>query len=125
MQIPFKSILVGRGRLRDVGQVLIANVVNNLSSFVVIVHAARRFGPEGFGKLGLVLSILMFGSMLLDFGLNVSLVRNYNNTEDETQRARLAASVIKTKLLTVLIVGLLAYPVALAPAPGFPGIEGQ
>ena len=104
---------------------MIANVVNNLSSFVVIVHAARRFGPEGFGKLGLVLSILMFGSMLLDCGLSISLVRNYNNTDDEQQRAGLAASVIKTKLLTVLIVGLLAHPVALLLLRVFPVLRGS
>src|SRR5438128_1420131 len=118
-------MLAGGGRSRNVGQVLIANAFNNLSSFVVTVHAARRFGPEGFGKLGLVLSILMFGSMLLDCGLSISLVRNYNSTEDEQQRAGLAASVIKTKLLMVFVVGLFAFPVALALLRVFPVLRGS
>jgi O-antigen/teichoic acid export membrane protein len=126
LQSQVKSVLsLGRGRLGNIGQVLFANVFNNLSSFVVTVYAARCFGPEKFGKLGLVLSILMFGSMLLDCGLSVSLVRNYNSTDDAKQRADLASSVIKTKLLTVLTIGLLAYPGASLLFRVFPVLQGS
>lgn len=107
-------------RLQSVGKVLVSNIFNNASSFVVIVHAARSFGPEVFGQLGLVLAIMLFASTILDFGLNVSLVRNYNRAESPRERTDLAASVIKTKVSMVIAVGAMAYPAARLMLPVFP-----
>jgi O-antigen/teichoic acid export membrane protein len=113
------------GHAGAVARVLFANVLNNSASFVVIVHAARRYGPEEFGKLGLVLSIMMFAATLLDCGSSISFVRNFNNTSDPRHREHLASALIRFKVGAAAIVLLLSFPCALLLRAAFPVLRGH
>lgn len=103
----------GSGRVAKLSQVLIANAFNNLASLAITLHAARHIGPVGFGALGLVIAIVTFGVVLLDSGVSVALVRNYNSSSDLAERQFLIGGVLKGKVLQVVLVAALAYPLAL------------
>lgn len=101
-----------RGRVGKVSQVLVANGVNNLVSLAITLHAARKLGPESFGQLGLVLAVVTFGVVFLDSGVSVALVRDYNHASDSERRKVLVGGVLKAKALQVVIIAVLAFPLA-------------
>jgi len=102
----------GASRVAKVSQVVVANGFNNLASLAITLHAARKLGPERFGQLGLVLAVISFGVVLLDSGVSVALVRGYNHDPKAESREALVGGVLKAKLLQLLLVALLAVPIA-------------
>lgn len=112
MRIPSFARDWSKGRVGKVSQVIVANGFNNLVSLAVTLHAARKLGPESFGELGLVLAVITFGVVLLDAGLSIALVRNYNNTSDQESRNFLVGGVLKAKVLQVFAIALIALPLA-------------
>jgi O-antigen/teichoic acid export membrane protein len=58
------------------------------------------------------LAVIAFGVVLLDSGVSVALVRGYNHDTDTGSREALVGGVLKAKLLQLLLVALLAVPVA-------------
>jgi len=101
-----------KGRIGKVSQVIVANGFNNLVSLAIMLHAARKLGPESFGELGLVLAVVTLGVVFLDSGVSVALVRNYNNTSDPETRKILVGGVLKAKVVQVLLIAVLAFPLA-------------
>jgi O-antigen/teichoic acid export membrane protein len=114
----------GASRVAKVSQVVVANGFNNLASLAITLHAARKLGPERFGQLGLVLAVIAFGVVLLDSGVSVALVRGYNHDTDAERREALVGGVFKAKMLQLLLVALLAVPVAYAVRFFVPEING-
>lgn len=102
----------GPGRVAKVSQVVVANGFNNLASFAISLHAARELGPEQFGQVGLVLAIVSVGVVFLDSGVSIALVREYNTDADRERLALLVGGVLKAKLLQVILLAALAYPLA-------------
>lgn len=63
---------------RNVGAVLSANVINNVAAFLITLHAAKELGPAEFGTFAVAVSVTNVLALVFDFGLSVTIVRNFN-----------------------------------------------
>ncbi len=116
---------LSKGLLRRFSGILTANAVNNVVSFVILIFAARVFGPELFGVLALAISITTLLSMLLDFGSNVALVRLYNTETSPDKRAAIVRAVLMFKGAILVLLVPLAFALERATIWLFPIVEGR
>lgn len=119
------SNALSTGLLRRFSGILVANAVNNLVSFTIILFAARTFGPELFGVFALAISITMLLSMLLDFGSNVALVRLYNIENSPDVRHHLVRVVLTLKVAFLVLFVPLPFVLQSATASLFPIAKGH
>jgi O-antigen/teichoic acid export membrane protein len=89
--------------------ILGANAFNNFAAFLITVYAARAFGPEEFGRLALAISITTILSLILDFGLSITLVRIYNIETSPDERAGYIRTILGFKILSSLALVPLAF----------------
>jgi O-antigen/teichoic acid export membrane protein len=82
--------------------ILGANAFNNFAAFLITVYAARAFGPEEFGRLALAISFTTMLSLILDFGLSITLVRIYNIETSPDERAGYIRTILGFKVLSLL-----------------------
>ena len=76
---------------------------------MITVYAARAFGPEEFGRLALAISITTMLSLILDFGLSITLVRLYNIETSPDERAGYIRTILGFKVLALLALVPLAF----------------
>jgi O-antigen/teichoic acid export membrane protein len=96
-------------RFRKFAGILSANAFNNLVTFAVLLLAARTFGVEEFGRLSVAIVITTVGSTMLDFGLNVTLVRFYNTETLPERRAAFVRVILGFKAFLLLVLVPLGY----------------
>jgi O-antigen/teichoic acid export membrane protein len=89
--------------------ILGANAFNSFAAFLITVYAARAFGPEEFGRLVLAISITTLLSLILDFGLSITLVRLYNIETSPDERAGYIRTILGFKILSLLALVPLAF----------------
>ena len=89
--------------------ILGANAFNNFAAFLITVYAARAFGPEEFGRLALAISITTMLSLILDFGLSITLVRLYNIETSPDERAGYIRTILGFKISLLLALVPLAF----------------
>ena len=89
--------------------ILGANAFNNFAAFLITVYAARAFGPEEFGRLSLTIAITLLSSLILDFGLSITLVRIYNIETSPEERAGYIRTIVEFKILSLLALVPLAF----------------
>lgn len=88
--------------LQKFAGVLGANAFNNFASFLITIYAARAFGPEEFGSLALAISITTLLSLILDFGLSITLVRIYNIEVSPDERTDYIRAILGFKVFSLL-----------------------
>ena len=96
--------MISSSFFRTLTGVLGANAFNNLISFLIIMFAARTFGPGDFGKLSMAISITILFSLILDFGLWLTLVRMYNAEASPSKRNALIRAILGFKGIVLLVV---------------------
>jgi O-antigen/teichoic acid export membrane protein len=89
--------------------ILGANAFNNFATFLITVYTARALGPEEFGRLALSISITFLLSLILDFGLSITLVRIYNIETSPEERAGYIRTIVGFKILSLLALVPLAF----------------
>jgi len=82
------------------------SIVTNFLTFIFSVALSRAFGKAGLGQYALFAGILMPFWLLLDFGLNMILVRGLNEAPHDASHLVQAASRIRILLLGVSMVAL-------------------
>ncbi|MBW4506563.1 MAG: oligosaccharide flippase family protein [Scytonematopsis contorta HA4267-MV1] len=103
--------------------ILGANVINNFSSFVITIFAARFLGPANFAKLALAMAITTNLTSILDCGTSVALVRLYNVSTDDNYKSSLIKIINKWKIGLLLLIILISYPVGQLIIQSFPIIK--
>jgi len=89
---------------------------HRLLGLVSVMILARLLTPHDFGTVAIVMSIVSVVDAFLDFGFDVSLIKNQNTTRDDfdvTWTMRL----IKTLLFALIIAMLLPFVASYANAP--------
>lgn len=92
--------------LRQAAGIGSANALNNLAAFGIALASARLLPVEDFGLLGAAMALVVCTATLLDWGLNVSLVRATGRRPELADAA--AAFVLASKRLLLLVLAALA-----------------
>ncbi|WP_082053399.1 lipopolysaccharide biosynthesis protein [Gordoniibacillus kamchatkensis] len=100
-----------------------SNVFNNVSSLITTTIAAVTFGPKEFGNFGIGVSVTLVTSMLLDFGLNTSLIRFYNAEINESKE-KLITTILSIKVLILFFVSLSSFFISEGITLIYPVIKG-
>ena len=99
-------------RHKGLNQLVAANLVNNVITFGSILILGRLVAPERFGVFTISFSIMSTVAIILDFGINIALVRMYNRPSEGYSSSSYIRGAIALRLLSSLVMLVLAYPVA-------------
>ncbi|WP_155486587.1 oligosaccharide flippase family protein, partial [Vibrio campbellii] len=82
-------------------------LANYLSPLLVLPFLTRTFGPEGFGELALIFSIMAIFLIFTDYGFNiVSPYKIAKRQSDKNYISMYVSNVILAKLFIYLLCGL-------------------
>lgn len=103
-------------QLRDTLWLVVLQGVNYLLPLVVWPYLMVTLCADGFGRLGLAMSLAQFMMLVVDFGFNLSATKQVAlHAEDRNRLGRIVSSTLRAKgwLLTacaVLLLGMLCIP---------------
>ena len=90
-----------------------ANIFNNLVVFLINIIVARKFGPDNFGIFSLAVSTMVTINLIVDMGINLTIVRFHNlYSGDEERQDLLLLSLLIWKVSAVVGLILLSLPLA-------------
>ena len=99
----------------------IINIVRILSPFIALPYVLRTVGAERFGEIAFAQSFAAFAVILVNFGLDVSAVKDVSlNRDDKRSLGRIVSSVLGVKALLFLAVGII-YAIGIAALPTLRG----
>lgn len=107
----FKKVLQHR-IFKNASALLIMQLFTYLAPFLVLPYLSRLLGSEGFGLMVLSLSLIIFCSIVTDFGFNLSatyLVARNKKFRKYVSKLISAVYVIKILLLLFVCLGLSVY----------------
>ena len=96
------------------GPVLLSNILNSLVTFAALAVFAVRLSPAGFGPLSIGVSIAMVSAVLLDLGLNTTLVRAQANSHSDQEADGLFTDFLVLNGCLLAVASVVGLP--LAPA---------
>lgn len=102
---------LGHRAAQAFGWNMLGSVFRSLSGFAVNVILSRLLGPEPFGTMAIVLTLLSFTTLVLDSGLSVSLIQRQSLTDENVGHVQGIQLVVG--LFLAGLIWLLAYPVSL------------
>lgn len=101
-----------RKQFAELASVTGANAFNNLVGFLVQLSAAKTMGAANYGILSLALSVATMTGTIGDFGLNLATIRLYNKYQGQNEtKDLLLGSIISLKILLLLFIVLLSFPI--------------
>lgn len=91
-----------------------ANVFNNLVVFLINIIVARKFGPDNFGIFSLAVSVMVAINLIVDIGINLTVVRFHNlYSGDEERQDVLLLSLLIWKVSAVFALILISLPLGI------------
>lgn len=97
---------IGRSLARNISVLFSAQMINWVSSFVLLYFLPRYLGNEDYGRLYLALSIKMILGLLIDFGGNYLIPKEVARTES-VGRQILNSYIVLRILLWILSIGII------------------
>ncbi len=100
---------------KNASVLFIATIISYFLGFLVTIYTARYLGAEGFGILGIALSITGIYTIFTDLGLNTLIIREVARDKSLTEKYITNSTVIKvflnvlTVILTFLTVNIIHY----------------
>jgi O-antigen/teichoic acid export membrane protein len=102
---------------RKISAILIlicANIFNNLVVFLINIIIARKFGPGNFGIFSLAMSVMVAINLIVDLGINLTVVRYYNLYSTDVQRQEvLLLSLLIWKVSMVIVLVIISLPLGI------------
>ena len=95
---------------KDLGIVLVENIISKIIRLILIVLVARVLGPEKYGIYSLITVSILFLSLFFDFGLENPAVRFSVKLPDERDKIFGFYTLFKSIILTIFVLLLLIYP---------------
>jgi O-antigen/teichoic acid export membrane protein len=91
-----------------------ANIFNNLVVFLINIVVARKFGPDNFGIFSLAVSVMVAVNLVVDIGINLTIVRFHNlYSDDEERQDVLLLSLLMWKVSVVIALILISVPLGI------------
>ena len=106
---------IARGIAKGFLSISAGNIVSRGINFLTVIYLGRRFGPDGFGAIGLAQAALVLGSITGDLGLQTLGIRV--SAQEPEEAGRILSNYVSLRFcLSTLSVALLA---------GFALVSGQ
>jgi O-antigen/teichoic acid export membrane protein len=86
---------------RNTGATVVIRGGTGVARIFLLLLIAKRFGPEDFGRLSLVLAVVEMLRVLADFGLDIVTIRRYSANKRLSER--LLGNVLSVKLITATL----------------------
>lgn len=97
-----------------------ANIFNNLVVFLINIIVARKFGPDNFGIFSLAVSVMVAINLIVDIGINLTVVRFHNlYSGDEERQDVLLLSLLIWKVSAVIALILVSIPLGILATRAF------
>lgn len=110
--------------IRKISGVLSANIFNQAISFLFIFIATKLLNLSDFASFGLAISITTIWGLFLDFGLSTTIVREYNNLENENKKRDFLRISFYWKMAVCLINIFISFPLSKLTLHYFPILHG-
>lgn len=72
----------------DFGLIILANAINNLTTFTANIAIARYLGQEVFGLFSVAVTVAMTTLTVSEFGMNITMVRLYGLHREDKERSK-------------------------------------
>lgn len=86
---------------RNTGATVIIRGGSGIARILLLLLIAKRFGPEDFGRLSLVLSLVEIVRVIADFGLDIVTIRRFS--VNKLLSERLLGNVLSLKLISATL----------------------
>lgn len=96
-----------RPLIKNTGSTIIIRGLFGVARIVVLLFVAKHFGPEEFGRLSLVLSIIEIFKVMADFGIDTVTIRRF------ARNRLLSVTILRNVLTLKLITATIAYLAAM------------
>jgi PST family polysaccharide transporter len=94
--------------LENMGYQLVAQVATYLLPLATIPYITRTIGPEYYGRIEFVTTVILFVSVLVAFGFDVTATRSIaQSKEDEKKTSEIISGVFYSRLLLCVLAGVL------------------
>ena len=97
----------------------VINIIRLLSPFIALPYVIRTIGSERFGEIAFAQSVTAFSTIIVNFGLDVSAVKNVSqNRTDKSKLSQIVSSVLGVKACLFTLSALL-YAIIVMAVPQF------
>lgn len=97
----------------DIVRLSLSNVFNNAVTFITGFIIAATVAAESFGVYSVALYVVMTVFALGELGMNISVVKFYNQSNDNNTREKILFSGMSVKLAVSLLLIVVSYPLGI------------
>lgn len=97
-------------KIKTITLLTCANVINNGTTFFILMYLSQTSSPSEFGSISISASIVMQGATLIDFGTGFSLVRMYSAEPSNDVRASIILTAKCMRMFCTIAALFLLFP---------------